>query len=214
MERTRIFIADDHELLRHGLCQMLQTEPSFEIVGEAADGETALKLIVELSPDIAVLDINMPGLGGFAVINEIKRRKLLCAIVVLTMHNEEAMFEKAMSLGVKGYVLKDGAAADIVNCLHAVRRGQNYTSAGVTTYLFKRAGTTAVRPVTGIDSLTRTERTVLKLIAGYKTSREIAAELGISPRTVDNHRNNICAKLDIRRSHALVKFAIEHREEI
>ncbi len=211
-QKTRIIVADDHELLRNGLRQIIEAESSFQIISEASDGTTALQTIAELNPDIVVLDINMPGLGGFAVIDEIKRQKLKCEIVVLTMHNEEAMFNKAMSLGIKGYVLKDGAAADIINCLHAVRRGHNYTSPGVTSYLFKQAGNT--RPINGIGSLTRTERTVLRLVASYKTSREIAAELGISQRTVENHRKNISAKLEIHGSHVLVKFAIEHRDEI
>lgn len=212
-EQTKIVIADDHPLFRGGLRQVIESESSFAIVGEASDGETALRLIQEKAPDIAILDVNMPILGGFAVINEIRRKNLRCEIIVLTMHNEEAMFAKAMSIGIRGYVLKDGAAADIVNCLHAVRRGQSFTSAAVTSYLFKRANGNAGH-VKGIGSLTPTERTVLRLISEYKTSREIADELGISHRTVENHRNNISGKLGVHGSHALIKFALQHQEEI
>jgi DNA-binding NarL/FixJ family response regulator len=212
-EQTRIVIADDHALLRGGLRQIIEAERSFAVVGEASDGETALRLIRELAPDVAILDINMPGLSGFAVIKEVRRLNLPCQIVVLTMHSEEAMFAKAMSFGVRGYVLKDAAAADIVNCLHAVRRGQSFTSAGVTEYLFKRASGNQ-RAVKGIGALTPTERTVLRLISEYKTSREIALELGISHRTVENHRNNISGKLDVHGSHALIKYALQHSEEI
>jgi DNA-binding NarL/FixJ family response regulator len=211
-EPTKVLIADDHALLRGGLRQVIEAERSFSVVGEAADGETALRLIGELAPEIAVLDINMPGLSGFAVINEICRRSLPTKVVVLTMHSEEAMFSKAMSLGVRGYVLKDSAAADIINCLHAVRRGQSFTSPAVTSYLFKRAGN--IRPVKGIGALTPTERLVLRLISEGKTSREIASELGISHRTVENHRNNISGKLDVSGSHALIKYALQHLEEI
>lgn len=212
-EQKRIVIADDHPLFRAGLRQVIEAAGTFAVVGEADDGETALSLIRELEPDVAILDINMPGRGGFEVVTELRRRNLQCRTIILTMHREEAMFAKAMSLGVRGYVLKDGAAADIVNCLHAVCRGQSYTSAAVTDYLFRRASKNS-RPVKGIGALTPTERTVLRLIAEYKTSREIAAELGISHRTVENHRNNISAKLDVHGSHALIKYALQHQEEI
>ena len=107
-------------------------------MGEAGDGEAALKMITELSPDVVVLDVNMPGLTGFAVVESMRAKGLAAETVMLTMHNEEAMFAKALSLGVRGYVLKDSAVSDIVNCLHAVRRGQNFTSAEITKYLFKR----------------------------------------------------------------------------
>ncbi len=111
-EQTKIVIADDHPLFRGGLRQVIEAERSFTVVGEASDGETALGLICELIPDVAVLDINMPGLSGFEVIGEMHVRNLPCQTVILTMHNEEAIFAKAMSLGVRGYVLKDGAAHD------------------------------------------------------------------------------------------------------
>lgn len=212
-EQTKIVIADDHPIFRAGLRQVIESERLFTVVGEASDGETALQMVSELLPDVLVTDINMPGRTGFEIVGEIKRRSLPVEIVVLSMHDEEAMFAKAMSLGVRGYVVKDGAADDIVKCLHAVRRGQSFTSAAVTSYLFNRASGN-VRPVEGIGALTATERTVLRLIAEHRTSREIAENLGISPRTVDNHRNNISAKLNLRGSHALVKFALQHIAEI
>jgi len=181
-EQTKIVIADDHPIFRAGLRQVIESDHSFKVVGEASDGETALRMTQQLVPGVVILDVNMPGLGGFAVIAEMKRRGLAGEIVMLTMHSEEAMFSKVLSLGVP------------------IRRGQAYTSAAVTNYLFKRAATG--RPVTGIGSLTPTERMVLRLIADYKTSREIGTALGISRRTVENHRNNISAKLEIHGSHA------------
>jgi DNA-binding NarL/FixJ family response regulator len=209
---TRIVIADDHPLLRSGLKQAIDAEPSMRVVGEAADGTAALDAIAALAPDIVVLDLTMPGMSGFEVITAMQRRQLRGDVIVLTLHNEEAMLARALSLGVRGYVLKNTASTDIVHCIDAVRRGQRYTSAEVTTYLFKRA--TETKPVEGLESLTPTERTVLRLIAEYKTSREIAADLGISHRTVENHRNNISAKLGVRGSHALVKFALRHTLDI
>lgn len=212
-EPTKIVIADDHPLFRSGLRQVIDAERLFEVVGEASDGEAALRLIGELKPEAVILDINMPLLGGFEVASQVRRQNLPCEIVILTMHDEEAIFNKAMSLGVRGYVLKDGAAHDIVNCLHAIRRGQSFTSAGVTNYLFKRASGSA-RPTSGIGALTLTERLVLRRIGEYKTSKEIAAELGISFRTVENHRRNISGKLETSGSHALIKFAQQNSDEI
>lgn len=212
IDKIRIVIADDHALMRGGLRQVLEAEPSFDVIGEASDGETALRLVTEHIPDVLITDINMPVMGGFEIIGEIRAKKLPTNVIVLTMHSEEAMFAKAMSLGVRGYVLKEGAAHEIVNCVHAILRGQSFTSAGVTNYLFKRASGTD-KP-TGIAALTRTERLVLRRIGEFKTSKDIAAELGISHRTVENHRHNISIKLDIQGSHALVKFAQENKEEI
>lgn len=209
----KIVIADDHPLFRSGLRQIIDNEAKFEVIGEAQDGETALRLICDLKPDAAILDINMPLAGGFEVVGEVRRRNLPCQLVILTMHSEEAMFNKAMSLGVRGYVLKDGAAHDIIQCLHALRRGQSFTSAGVTNYLFKRASGNG-RPMNGIGALTPTERIVLRRIGEYKTSKEIASELGISFRTVENHRRNISIKLEITGSHALIKFAQQNADEI
>jgi DNA-binding NarL/FixJ family response regulator len=212
-EKTRILIADDHPIFRSGLRQIIEADGSMSVIAEADDGAAALKLIREHQPDVVVLDINMPGLSGFEVVSSMRDEQLPGEVVLLTMHNEEAMFTKAVNLGVRGYVLKDSAGSDILNCLHAVRKGQNYSSAELTQYLFKKAAgqTTAVE---GLDSLTPTERRVLALIAQYLTSREIADQLGISVRTVENHRNNICAKLDVHGSHALMKFALKHQAEL
>jgi DNA-binding NarL/FixJ family response regulator len=212
-EKTRILIADDHPIFRSGLRQIIEADGSMSVIAEADDGAAALKLIREHQPDVIVLDLNMPGLSGFEVVSSMRDEQLTGEVVLLTMHNEEAMFTKAVNLGVRGYVLKDSAGSDILSCLHAVRKGQNYLSAELTQYLFKKASgqTTAVA---GLDSLTPTERRVLALIAQYLTSREIADQLGISVRTVENHRNNICAKLDVHGSHALMKFALQHQAEL
>ncbi len=210
---VKIIIADDHPIFRSGLKQIIDAERKFSVVAEASDGETALELIEKEQPDIFISDVNMPKMGGFAVAKELKRKQIDCEIVFLTMHSEEAMFNKAMDLGAKGYVLKDSAAVDIINCLQAVANGQNYTSPQITTYLFKRA-TRSTKTSNSIEDLTPTERTILRLIAEYKTSKEIADELSVSYRTVENHRYNICQKLDISGSNALVKFALKHQNEI
>jgi DNA-binding NarL/FixJ family response regulator len=212
MDKKRILIADDHPIFRSGLRALIDAEASFTVIAEATDGEQALSMIINERPDVAILDYNMPKQNGFELLREISQRKVNVIAVMLTMHNDEAMFSKAFELGVRGYVLKDSASVDIVNCLHAVTQGQVYTSAAVTTYLLKRASRTGA--VDGVDSLTPSERKVLRLIADYKTSREIADELSISVRTVENHRSNISGKVGVTGSHALFKFAIQHRSEL
>jgi len=212
-EQTRILIADDHPIFRSGLRQVIEQDPSLCVIGEAGDGNTALAMIVDLAPDVVVLDVNMPGLNGFAVVESMHAKSIAAETVMLTMHDEEALFAKALSLGVRGYVLKESAVNDIVNCLHAVRRGQNFTSVEVTKYLFKRA-TGQTKPVDGLASLTQAERRVLALIAEYMTSRQIADKLCVSVRTIEKHRNNICAKLGVNGSHALIKFALQHQSSL
>jgi DNA-binding NarL/FixJ family response regulator len=213
-EQLRIIIADDHPIFRSGLRQIIERETRFQVIAEADNGEAALKFIEEHKPDIVILDVNMPKMGGFAVAKEIRRRQIDCEIIFLTMHDEEAMFNRAMDLGVKGYILKDGASVEIVNCITAVGKGEHCTSPAVTTYLFKRATQSQKKSGGGVESLTPTERRILKLIAEYKTSREIADELCVSLRTVENHRYNISQKLDLGGSHALVKFALQNQNEI
>jgi DNA-binding NarL/FixJ family response regulator len=212
MDKKRILIADDHPIFRSGLRALIDADASFTVVGEATDGDQALNMIIDERPDVAILDYNMPTLNGFELLKKISQSKVPVITVMLTMHNDEAMFSKAFELGVRGYVLKDSASVDIVNCLHAVTQGQVYTSAAVTTYLLKRAS--RIRAVDGLESLTPAERVVLRLIADYKTSREIADELSVSVRTVDNHRSNISGKVGVTGSHALFKFAVQHRSEL
>src|SRR5262245_10321434 len=211
--KVRILIADDHPLSRRGLRQVLESEADFEIVAEAGDGQSALDGIRALSPAVAVLDIAMPKLDGLEVARVALEESLPVDIIFLTMYREEKLFGRALELGVKGYVLKDNAATDIVRGIRAVASGQHYASPELTTYLVKRrrpdAAAQELRP--GLEALTPTERRVLRLLAEYKTSKEIGEELFISRRTVDTHRANICLKLDIHGSHALMKFALEHK---
>lgn len=211
-KRTRVLIADDHPIFRAGLKVAIEADRAFEIVGEASDGAEALRLMETETPDIVVLDVNMPELSGFEVLKEMKRLKIAAGAVMLTMHKDEAMFAKGLDLGARGYVLKDSAMGDIVQCLHAVRRGESYASPAVTSFLFKKvAGETLPE---GLESLTPTERKILRMVAEYKTSSQIADELCVSVHTIENHRTNISSKLGVRGSHALIKFAHQHISEI
>jgi DNA-binding NarL/FixJ family response regulator len=212
--KLSIVIADDHPLFRVGLRETIESEPGFKVVGEAGDGEQALEMISRMPPDIAILDVSMPKLDGLALARKLVAQEPSVGIILVTMYREQKLFTEALEAGVKGYVLKDSAATDIISCIKAVAAGQNYASPELTTYLVKRVrqAETAGLAHSGLEGLTTTELRILSLLADYKTSKEIAQELFISPRTVDTHRNNICQKLDIHGSHALVKFALQHKD--
>jgi DNA-binding NarL/FixJ family response regulator len=212
----KIIIADDHPIVRQGLRQTIESGAGLKVVAEAGDGREALARIKELKPRVAVLDIQMPALDGFGVARAVRDEGLAVELVFLTVYRDEDVFNAALDIGVKGYVLKDSAVSDIVACVRAVAAGEHYASPALTTHLVSRgrraAALAAERP--GLAALTPTERHVLRLIADYKTSKEIAAELFVSPRTVETHRNNICQKLDLHGSHALMKFALAHKSEL
>jgi DNA-binding NarL/FixJ family response regulator len=212
----RIVVADDHPIFREGLRQVIAAVPGFAVVGEAADGDAALSCIAALLPNVAVLDVDMPGKDGFAVAQEIIKQNMPVAVVFLTMHKSESVFEAALDLGVKGYVLKDSALADVVQSIRAAASGENFISPALSTFLVKRRrrATNLEEQMPSINDLTPAERRILRLIADAKTNKEIAAELFISVRTVEHHRSNICAKLGLKASHGLIRFAVAHQSEI
>ncbi len=211
----RILIADDHPIVRQGLRQAIETDPQLTIVAEASDGREALDRIQTTQPDIAVLDIDMPGLDGFSVARAIGNLRLPVAIIFLTVYRDERFFAEALALGAKGYVLKDAAVTDILSGIRAVAAGEHFTSPALTTFLVKqRVASPTPAQASGLQDLTATERRILALIAEYKTSREIGDALHISHRTVQTHRTNICAKLDLHGSHALMRFALDHKSEL
>jgi len=213
----RIIIADDHPIVRQGLRQVIERDPQFRILAEAGNGLEALEYIEKQQPDVVVLDIDMPYLHGFDVMRKIKALGLAVEIIFLTMHREEDFFNEAISLGAKGYVLKDSAVADIVLAIKAVVAGEHFTSPALTSYLINRSFSRQ-RPlapnVPSVNDLTPTERRVLEMLADYKSSREIGEALGISYRTVQTHRTNICQKLDLQGNHALMRFALAHKEQL
>ena len=213
---TSIVIVDDHPIFRHGLRQIIEAAPDFTVVGEAGDGVAGLAMIEQRQPDVAILDIDMPKLDGFELAQTLRDRKLAVQIIFLTLHAEADFVNLALDAGAHGYVVKESAITDIVACLQAVRAGQTYLSPSVTSVLVnrRRRAETLLEHQPGLKDLTPTERKVLKLIAEYKTSKDIADELAISYRTVENHRTNICAKLNLQGSHALIKFALRHKSEL
>lgn len=212
----KIIMADDHAIVRQGLRRMIETDENISIVAEADDGESALKLILEHQPTVAVLDIDMPKMDGFAVVRELQKIKSEIETIFLTMHSEEELFQAAMDLGVKGYVLKDGAVGDIIKAIKSVAEHRPFLSPALSALLLKRRRRLEEleREQPGLNLLTPTEKRILKLIAEDKTSKEIGEELFISHRTVETHRQNISRKLDLHGSLALVKFAIAHKSEL
>ncbi len=211
-----ILIADDHPLFRKGLRQAILEYPGVSVVEEASDGEEALRKIQELRPTIAVLDISMPKKSGFDVAKVVVELQWPVHLIFLTMHSDEEVFNAAMDLGVHGYVLKDSASGEILRCLEAVAEGKYFVSSSITDFLVRRADRSRAlrRETPGLQQLTAMERRVLQLVAESRTSREIAERLHISPKTVDTHRANIAKKLNLRGTHSLVKFAIEHKSSL
>ncbi len=211
-----IYIVDDHPLIRQGLRQAFESDPRLRVMGDAGDGATALDQIRVLRPDVAVIDIEMPGLDGLELIRALQSLRRPVAVLVLSMHKEEQMVNAALDAGVKGYVLKENAIAEAVNAVKAVAAGETYLCASISGYLLRRRQRAeALRSrQPGLDRLTPMERRVLKLIAENQTSRQIALQLFVSIRTIETHRANLCAKLDLHGSHPLLQFALEHKSEL
>lgn len=212
----RVLIADDHPVFRAGLRQVIETTAGLKVVAEAGDGAMALERVREHRPDVAVLDVDMPGLDGFEVVRAIRQEKLLVEVVFLTMHKDEDIFNEAMNMEVRGYVVKDSAVTDIVASIRAVFAGQPFISPALSAFLLNRTQRAArlVQEKPGLNQLTPTERRILRLLADNKTSREIAKEMYVSHRTIENHRANICQKLGLHGTNALFKFAIEHKSQL
>ena len=180
-------------------------------MGEAADGEAALRLIAELKPSIAVVDIDMPRLSGLELVRALQKMKSPVTTVFLTMYDEEDMFNAAMDLGVKAYVVKESAADDILAALEKVDQGEIFISPSLSDIGTHRSNRVQnlLLSKPQIEDLTSAERRILKFIAEDRTSKEIADLLKISVKTVENHRLNICHKLNLHGSHSLLKFAFD-----
>jgi DNA-binding NarL/FixJ family response regulator len=216
MDRIRIVIADDHPLLRKGLREVIEEDSSLRVVGEAVDGDTALEQIERLRPDIVVADIGMPRRDGLALVREMQARKLTAGVIFLTLHSDAGLFNQAIDLGAKGYILKDSALTAIVDAIKAVASGQHFFTQSLTGLLVRRraAAQALAASQPRLVDLTPTERRILQLIASGQSSKEIANALFIHYRTVENHRVNIAQKLGLRGHNAVLKFALEHRMEL
>jgi DNA-binding NarL/FixJ family response regulator len=212
-ELTRLVIADDHPLYREGLVRALERDPSFMVVGQATNGEEALKQIAELRPDLVVLDISMPVLDGIEVAQRVHQEGLPVEMVILTMYKEPRYFNVAFDLGVRGYIVKDSGASEILSCLKMVTAGEYYISPSISSLLMERNKRIESfdRSVPIHERLTPAELKVLRLVGENRTSKEIAEMLFVSVRTIENHRMHICQKLDIKGHNKLLQFVLENK---
>jgi DNA-binding NarL/FixJ family response regulator len=202
----RVLVAEDHQLVSDGIVALLRAA-GHEIVGRASDGQTAVRLAETLNPDIAVMDASMPLLNGIDASRAIQKVRPDTKAIIVTVHDEDEYVLNAFRAGVRGYVLKKQAAADLLQAIKEVHAGSVYISPGMS-----RALVDAVRTNKEIrtDLLTGREREVLQLVAEGKTSKEIASVLDVSVKTAETHRANIMNKLDIHETAGLVRYAIRH----
>lgn len=201
----RILIADDHGIVRSGLRKLLESEAGIEVVGEAADGSEACELAFSEQPDLAILDVKMPGMGGLEATREIRRRSPSVAILMLSMHDEQRYLFEALEAGASGYVLKQAADRELIEAIRTVERGEPFLTpeaqrALIADHMERRDG--------GQEELTPRETEVVRLVADANTSREIAERLGLAEKTVENHRANAMRKLGMRDRVELVRYAI------
>lgn len=209
MTSARILVADDHELFAEGLLTLLTKEPDLDVIAVAKDGRAACATARQLAPDLVIMDISMPGLNGIEatrrITSQLDRVKVLC----LSMHAETRFVEAALKAGAAGYLLKDSALEELVRAIRVVMAGRTYLSPEVTDAVVDALkGDRPLASTTAFDVLTEREREVLQLLAEGRTTRGIASQLHMSPKTVATHREHIMAKLRICSIAGLTKYAI------
>jgi DNA-binding NarL/FixJ family response regulator len=205
----RIVLADDHAVVRDGLRVLLEAQSDMEVVGDAANGREAIRLMQQLHPDVVVMDIAMPELNGIEATLQIHDAFPSAQILILSMHSTTEHIFRALQAGARGYLLKDSAGAEVVDAVRVVHAGRRYlsqkiASAVIDDYISER------QRASPLDSLSRRERQILQLVAEGKSSAEAAAMLFLSPKTVDTYRSRMMQKLGIADLPSLVKFAIQH----
>jgi two-component system response regulator NreC len=206
----RILIADDHVLVRSGLRALLRAEPDLEVVGEAGDGSETLRLAADLSPDLVLLDVSMPGESGIATARRLREAHPELAVLFLTMHEDEGMLQEALHAGAAGYVIKRAEAPELLQAIHAAFRGDVYVHPAMTRGLLRQPVATRRRRGSPEPELTPRELDVLRLLVRGNTNRQVADQLGLSTRTVESHRANLQGKLGLTSRVELVEYAEEH----
>jgi two-component system response regulator NreC len=211
MEEIKILIADDHDVVRKGICQIINDQKDMKVAGEAGDGIQVLDMARTLAPDIILLDIAMPNLSGLEAVGMLKDIAPGIGIVILTMHAKENYVHQALNSGVLGYVLKDSPSTDILDAIHAAVRGEYFLSskikAGVIdSYLENKKNKPTVR---GYDLLSEREQQVFRLVVEGKSAKDIADLLFVSPKTIEKHRSNVMNKLGVHGRLELLKYAIK-----
>ena len=210
MAMIRVVVADDHRLIRQGIVGLLQSQPEIEVVGEAGTAREAIELSATLQPDVVLMDVSMPGGTGLEATRTIRADQPAVRVVILTMHDREDYLYEALRAGASGYVLKGGDIQELLQAVRSAARGEVYLYPGATKSLIDDY----LRAVRGAperdpyERLTDREREVLRLIAQGRTGAEIAQELGLSPHTVQSHRDHLMAKLELHSVAALIHFAV------
>jgi len=206
----RILIVDDHALVRAGIRALLQLQPDFQIVGEAADGHEAIQQVQQLQPDIVLMDIGMPGMDGLAATRAIHQNYPQVRIITLTQHENREYVLPALRAGARGYVLKRAPDDTLVRAIRTVAAGETFLDSRIADVVAESIRHQGATPTDPIETLTEREREVLQLLASGKTYQEIADILFISVKTVDFHRANLMRKLNLSNRSELVHFAIKH----
>jgi len=209
----RVVIADDHHLVRHGIRALLEKEKDIQVVGEAADGREAIKLVERLLPDVVLMDVAMPGLNGIESMKRIRALDVKTRIVALSMYSDESLVREALRNGVNGYLTKRALTEELLLAVHAAIRGETYLSPEVSDYVLEQPLESKVAsPETPqYDLLTSREREVMQLIAEGNTNILIAEKLGISEKTVEKHRSSLMSKLKVHDVVSLVRIAIRQK---
>jgi two-component system response regulator NreC len=210
MRKTRVLLADDHQLMRSGVRLMLEREPDITVVGEAGDGREAVALAKTLKPEVVVMDIGMPNLNGIEAALQMTQHNPELAVVMLSMHSDESYVLRALKAGARGYLLKDSAEADLIKAVHVVAGGKSFFSPAVSKVLLddyvrklKRSGAEDA-----YDLLTPREREILQLIAEGKSNKDVANLLNLSVYTVESHRSNLMEKLNLKGVTELILYAV------
>jgi len=205
-----IVLADDHGVLRGGLRALLNAEVDLKVIGEAASGDEALRLVPELQPDIVLLDLNMPGPGGIEVTRKLRDLVPETRVLVLTVHEDEGLLREAIESGASGYIIKRAVESELINAIRAVARGEMYIHPSMTRALLNTPTKRKRAPSGAQESLTPRETDVLRLIVLGYTNRQAAEELGLSVRTVETHRANLMGKLGLKSRVELVRWAADN----
>ncbi len=207
--KIRIVIADDHAILREGIRALLQLQPDMEVVGEASNGTEAIEQVGKLDPDVLLMDIAMPGLGGIEAALELRKQGRRTKILILSQYEDREYVRRLLKAGVSGYVLKKSAGAELANAIRAVHRGGLVLDPEVARTAMEEANPAAPGAADPYDALTDREKQVLKLVAEGKSNKEVAEVLGISVKTAMSHREHVMEKLGVHNRTELVRFAIK-----
>jgi two-component system response regulator NreC len=207
---ARVVIADDHAIVRGGLRALIHDEIGLELIGEAAGGYEAIELVEKDQPDVLVLDISMPDLDGISVTRRLKQNYPNLQILILTLHEDEAMLKEAIKAGASGYILKRAAESELISAIQIILRGDMYVDPSMLRSLLGEPKPVPAQQETPVESLTPRETEILRLIVEGYTNRQIAEHLNISIRTVEGHRANISDKLGLHSRLELVRYARQH----